>query len=106
MIALKAGVRLHGIRPEIVMAVLIAERIWDEQSETLVITSVIDGSHMRASIHYTGGAIDFRLPHDRFSRAVQQLAESLGADFDVVPEDDHVHVEWQPKAGYFEHADS
>lgn len=100
MIALKMGVRLHGIRPEIVMAVLIAEGIWSAADETLVITSVIDGEHMRASIHYTGGAVDFRVVPDKMVGLRNKLAAAVGEDYDVVAEVDHIHVEWQPKAAY------
>lgn len=100
MIALKMGVRLHGIRAEVVMSVLIAERIWDAVGETLVITSVIDGAHMRASIHYTGSAIDFRVPESKKATLRNRLADALGQDYDVVSEDDHIHVEWQPKEAY------
>lgn len=94
------GVRLHGIRPEIVMAVLVAEGIWSNDNETLVITSVIDGQHMHASIHYTGGAIDFRVTSAKSATLRNRLASALGDDYDVVAEEDHIHVEWQPKESY------
>lgn len=100
MIAIKMGVRLHGIKAEIVMAVVVAESIWDEADETLVITSVIDGTHMQASIHYVGGAIDFRVSESKAVGIRNRLAEALGMDFDVVLEGDHIHVEWQPKTPY------
>lgn len=100
MIAIKMGVRLHGIKAEIVMAVLVAEGIWANEDETLVITSVIDGTHMRASIHYTGGAIDFRVPGSKAVTLRNRLAGALGDDYDVVEEGDHIHVEWQPKEAY------
>lgn len=100
MIYLKKGVRLHGIRPEVVCALVIAHEIYAELDHDLVVTSVIDGKHMRASIHYTGGAIDFRTPEGRGETLRQRIAEALGDDFDVVLEDTHIHVEWQPKDSY------
>lgn len=98
MIVLKKGVRLLGIQVPIVLVIVTAERIYDEIGETLRITSVVDGQHMRASLHYVGAAIDFGLPESRELNVRQRLASALGSDFDVVEEHDHIHVEWQPKA--------
>lgn len=100
MIVLKEGVRLHGIRPEIVLAIVIAEGIWEEANETLVITSGIEGTHKHASLHYTGGAVNFRHAAGLSNRVAHNLAHALGADYDVVVEETSVHVEWQPKAPY------
>lgn len=100
MIILGDKVRLHGIRAEVVLAMTIAERLYDNIGQTLVITSVTDGKHMRASIHYTGGAFDIGLPINDNDGMRQRIANGLGPDFDVVLEGDHIHVEWQPKAPY------
>lgn len=100
MIILGDKVRLHGSRPEIVLAMFIAERLYDSIGQTLIITSVSDGKHMRASIHYTGGAFDCGLPGRDGPGMRQRIANALGQDFDVVLEDDHIHIEWQPKAPY------
>lgn len=100
MIQVKPGVRLHGIRPEVVLALMIAERIYDEAGWPLVVTSVIDGEHMRASIHYTGGAVDIRLPKRNKAHFRLLIANALGDDFDVVLEKTHIHIEWQPKENY------
>lgn len=100
MILLKEGVRLLGIRPEMVFAIMVSESIYGTVPETLVVTSVVDGQHMRASLHYVGAAADFSLPQHNAIVVRQRLAEALGPDFDVVLEDDHMHVEWQPKVSY------
>lgn len=100
MIKLKKGVRLHGLRPELLLAIIIAEGIYENANESLVITSVIDGKHMRASIHYVGGAVDFRLPTSNEDRMRQRIAADVGGDFDVVLEKTHLHIEWQPKEPY------
>ncbi len=100
MIHLKKGVRLHGIKPELVLALVIADQVYTKMGHDLVITSVIDGEHGRASIHWVGGAVDIRLPGDQGIAARNRIARRIGQDFDVVLEGNHIHIEWQPKGGY------
>ena len=100
MIHIKKGVRIHGIKPEIVLALVIADQVYTALGHELVITSVIDGAHSRASIHYTGGAVDLRLPGDDGIAARNRIARRVGGDFDVVLESNHIHIEWQPKGAY------
>ena len=97
---IKKGVRLHGIMPEIVLALVIADKVYTDLGHDLVVTSVTDGKHMRASIHYIGGAVDLRLPGDDGIAARNRIALRLGADYDVILEHNHIHIEWQPKAHY------
>lgn len=95
---MKDSVRLLGIRPELVVAIMIAASVYDMYEESFVVTSVVDGKHMRASLHYVGAAFDIRLPESRTSDFIRQaLAGALGHAFDVVLEETHIHVEWQPK---------
>ena len=100
--SLKAGVRTLGVRPEIVLALMIAKDVYagHGQAAAFVITSIIEGVHARASIHYMGGAVDLRRPVIKTTEIVDDLAAKLGDDYDVVLENDHVHIEWQPKAPY------
>lgn len=100
MIQLKAGVRTAGIRPEIVLALHVAEGIWQAQGRELVVTSLTDGRHSRTSLHYAGAAVDLRIWDLDAERARRELAEALGEDYDVVLEKDHIHCEFQPKSGY------
>ena len=98
---LKAGVRVLGIRPECVLAAQIARDVFARHSTPFVMTSVIDGVHAQGSLHYTGAAFDLRSPATTAAAAmVEDLRRSLGMDFDVVAESDHIHVEFQPKASY------
>lgn len=100
MIYLKKGVRLHGIRPELVLALGIADQVYADLDYATVVTSVIDGKHMRTSLHYTGGAFDIRVTKNHGEALRQRIAHALGEDFDVVLEEAHIHVEWQPKEPY------
>ena len=98
---LKPGVRVYGIRPELVLALQAAERVWMAYGSELVVTSVSDGKHSRGSKHYSGCAADLRIWNlTSVDGAAKELREARGEDFDVVVEGDHVHLEYDPKAPY------
>lgn len=100
---LKPGVRISGIRPELLLAVIAMDGIFSQRAKSMVITAVIDGSHSRGSLHYAGMAFDVRtrdLPINEVDEVASLARAALGADFDVVVETDHLHVEYQPKEAY------
>ena len=100
MLFIKPGVRLTGIRPELVIAVIAAERVYAEAGHDFTITACVDGQHSRGSLHYAGAAIDVRtrdVPSGEVSKLVARIKACLADDFDVVIETDHVHIEAQPK---------
>lgn len=99
-ISLKEGIRVTGLRPEILLAIQIADGVWAEQGSDLVVTSCTEGHHKRTSLHYSGAAIDLRIWHVDAQQAANELAERLGDEYDVVLESDHIHCEFQPKSGY------
>lgn len=105
---LKPTTRLLGLKPEMVVALLVAESVYHARGLDCVITSGIDGEHLRASKHYAGLAVDLRVHHvpvaDR-DALVADLRDALGPDYDVVWEaygtpNEHVHLEHEPKAAY------
>jgi hypothetical protein len=99
-LALKPGARLHGLRPEMVVALLVAEGAFAQQGEACVVTTAANGHHRRGSLHYSGAAVDLRTRHltgEQVQAVLGLLRSRLGADFDVVDEGDHIHLEWQPK---------
>ena len=102
MLILKPHVRITGLRPEIVLAVLVAERAYAEIGCDLMVTSGIEGAHSRGSLHYAGCAVDLRtldVAADKLNPLVEKIRGALGQDFDVVLESNpsHLHVEFQPK---------
>lgn len=103
---LKPGVRILGMRPELLVGIWIAEGIWRKHGADLVVTSVIDGTHKRSSEHYSGCAADFRVHGvQNIETIVGDLQAALGSDFDVIHEGSgtanaHVHLEYQPKLAY------
>lgn len=97
---LKPGVRVLGLRPELLLALQIVEEVYEEFRQTFTITSIVEGTHSRASLHYTGCAADIRLPVASAPAVVAAAKERLGDDFDLILESDHLHLEFQPKAPY------
>ena len=105
MISLKAGVRLADLASQMLVALMVAERVWAQHGvATLTITSANDGSHKDGSLHYQGRALDLRIhtmEGTQRVRAVKALTDALGGAFDVLHEylgtpNEHVHVEWDP----------
>ena len=97
---LKPGVRIHGIKPEVLFALNVLESIWPTE---LVVTCGMEGKHGRGSLHYVGYAVDVRtrdLEPEELAALVSVAKDSLGQDFDVVLEKTHLHVEFQPKEPY------
>ena len=96
---LKYGVSVAGVRPEIVLAMQVAESVLRELGEELVVTSCLDGQHGRNSLHYVGLAFDLRTRDLKVdpSEVTARLREALGPQFDIVLEPTHIHVECQPE---------
>jgi len=100
MLQIKDGVDCQGIRPELLLAVIVSESAYRRGGYDCVITSLLDGRHSPTSLHYAGSAVDLRTRHvsaeDREPLA-QLISESLGIDYDVILEDTHLHIEYQPR---------
>jgi hypothetical protein len=100
MLLLKPGVRVAGIRPEVLLAVVAAERVFEEAGVDLVLTACVDGKHSVGSLHYAGQAVDIRtrdVPPEIRQKLATRVRECVGEDYDVILEADHIHLEFQPK---------
>jgi hypothetical protein len=101
LISIKSGVRVAGMSPEALLAIVVAESVYAEfnESKQCVVTSVTDGQHKAGSLHHTGRAVDLRNPSNGglIGSIVAMLRSRLGADYDVIPEVDHIHIEHDPK---------
>lgn len=97
---IKPGVDLRKVSPQICIACVIANEIYEKHNKYLVITSISDGQHKTDSLHYTGFAADFRTNYftrEEIIQVVQELQLSLGDQFDILHEIDHIHLEFDPK---------
>ena len=109
---IKPGVDIRGLQPQMVLAYVMAQPIYDKYGYPCVITSGVDSKHGINSLHPKGLALDLRTNHIKdtmvTSMVCQEIKEALGPQFDVVFEPDewedgkqvkwqHIHVEFDPK---------
>ena len=107
---IKAGVKLCGLTPQAALGAMVAYSGWHEvlrDDQPFVLTSVTDGLHGKASLHYQGNAFDIRIvdPAGKWAlstgaqqQVVGEMRRRLSGEFDVILESNHIHIEWQPKA--------
>jgi len=96
---LKTGVRLNGVQPETVLAIMAVDSVYKDFGSDLVVTSICDGKEWRnpKSLHLVGLAFDCRIwdfTPENIGDVVYAISEAVGDEFDVVLEDDHIHVEF------------
>lgn len=95
-------VHVQGLQPEMSFGDSIVTACFAYHGYDCIVTSINDGVHMASSKHYSGQAIDYRWWHvePAHQKALYaDLRDSLGSDFDVVLENEpvHLHVEWHQK---------
>jgi hypothetical protein len=99
----KEGVNPFGIRPELMIGLIIIDNIYKNFGPELVVTSINDSKHSLTSLHYSGQAADLRTHYFTGATQVSLVAEAIrdalgrNPDYDVVIEKDHIHFEYQPK---------
>ena len=107
---LKKGVKIQGITPELLFGLFVANEVYKEHGRELVITSLNDGYHSLTSLHYSGNAGDLRIyyfdtdenkikyfPKDETKSLQNEIKKRLSIDYDIVIEEDHIHLEFQPR---------
>ena len=104
---IKPGVSFIAPHPAVLFALEIVNAWWWKRfGRHAVVTSGRDGEHSEASLHYgtredvRERAFDVRtrdLNLVEQKNAAAALAELLGPTFDVVLEDDHLHIEFDPE---------
>lgn len=102
----KDGVIQSGVQPEIWFALGIAALLSDTYRRgELVVTSLVDGVHMKGSLHYQGRAADLRTvgysdgENTSFYNSMRYYLKPLGYDVVLETSPPHVHVEYDPKEG-------
>lgn len=100
----KPGANIDTLRPEMNDAVIAAGTAATELGIPNVITSGNDSVHMAGSLHFEDLAIDVRRgdwpDFNDVATARKQttrIKEQLSRDFDVVLENTHIHIEYDPK---------
>jgi uncharacterized protein YcbK (DUF882 family) len=90
----------NGVTPRNLYIFAAAANVAQLLNLEVVVTAGTDGKHMTGSKHYEGAALDFRtsnLSNDELKTFTSQLKSRLGSGYDIVTEDDHLHVEYDPK---------
>ena len=93
-------ITINGIRPELLFALIVCEKVYSEHNQELVITSLNDSRHSIASLHYSGCAADLRTNYfkkETIPIVVNEIKNKLNIDYDVIRESNHIHIEYQPK---------
>lgn len=99
---LAANVRMQGVRPELLVGLMIVADLCTAWGVSLLVTAFTNGRHMVSSLHYTGAAVDFVVDLGEYrAQFVEELRERLGVNYDVIDEGTHIHVEYQPHTGAF-----
>lgn len=108
------------IGPGLAPYVSIIGNVFDDFGYNSRIVHIRDGKHSEGSLHYVGDAIDVlwlpykSLPEDMAQEIRDQLYIKLNgfprtagmvSDYDIVYEESHFHVEFQPKLDGHEYRD-
>ena len=101
---LKKGVKSEDVAWQVWYAIGVADATSrTEGCGEVTVTSLRDGSHSPNSRHYKGEAFDMRTRHmpEEAAKAVYHRLRAVldPQGFDTVLESDHIHCEWDPKAG-------
>ena len=98
VLAFKEGVSLVGIQPEALVGIDGCLSVFHESGFIITLTSCRDGKHSRYSHHYKGLAWDIRVwdLRGRIDWMCNRLRQRLGPDYQVINEEDHIHVEYDP----------
>ena len=91
---------MAGLKVEMRLALIVADRIWRKHGKELVITSGLDSEHSAGSWHYYGYALDLRSRYftkpGEADMVAKELQDELGSAYDVVHHALHIHVEYDP----------
>jgi hypothetical protein len=98
---LKPGVRLTGADGALAIALQVADSVYRSFNLDMTVTSVTDGRHKTGSFHYRGLAADVRTRNiaEKDRPALLTALRAALADWDVVDEGDHFHIEPSPAYG-------
>lgn len=90
----------EGISTGLLLGLIIAQEVYREEDESfsIVLTSLKDSTHAYTSLHYSGNAADIRIwdLKDKFKTA-KKIKERLNIHYDVIAASNHIHIEFQPR---------
>lgn len=101
---LKKSVKLAGLKPEMIPALMVVNEVYAKYNYDCVVTSCMDGKHSKGSRHYLGMALDFRMNtvHEIDQAKITEVVkERLTDEYYVLLEgvgtpNAHLHVQFSP----------
>lgn len=105
MNSIKSGVKLYGIKPEMVYVNGIVQSTFNNLGYGCVATSIVGKQHKDYSLHPSGYAIDYRSKHISDPIMKQTILKELKRNLpccDIILEhvgedQEHYHIEFDPK---------
>jgi len=96
---IKSGVSLLGLKPEMIVVLIIVEPIIQSYGQECVITSGVEGKHSKkTSKHYVGYGLDLRsrdfYDDEQAEDCAHTIREALGDEFYVAFEKNHFHISY------------
>jgi hypothetical protein len=78
----------------------IADPFGNNVNRDAIVTYTTNGVHSPTSLHYDGNAIDLRtrdLTDAQIANVANILWTNLSDDYRIIIEDDHIHIEYNPR---------
>ncbi len=95
---IKDDVSILGMHPEMIIALMIADKIIDKYGARCVITSGVEGKHSKkTSKHYVGYGLDLRsrdVAEDERQDCADEIGAALGTEFYCAFEINHFHISY------------
>ena len=97
---IKDGAILAGLQLEMRQLLIVADKVYKEFKQELVITCGLDGVHSPGSLHYYGYALDFRThyftPNEKRQvfDAITDIIANTSPYYDIIIHSTHIHSEY------------
>lgn len=94
---LKQGVKVSNLKPQLIIAFIVANDVYKAHGQELVITSCDDSKHGVGTLHGQGFAFDARTSYflkGESERVANEIRAKIDDCFDIVNESDHIHIEY------------
>ena len=95
---IKAGVDISRLKPPIRKKLSKVHTVYRLIGEHMIVTSTYEGNHSSGSLHYAHLAIDLSYPLNMSEEFKDDLKIVFGPDYDIVFEESHIHIEYDPKS--------